>query len=899
MEKNIVSIYIDGQDRTLQIRDWDIWCGNQNKELMLTVTFHSGKKCSWSMTQCEIIPTETINEGLLTTTGKSVIRTPKKVQIYGKKFAVAYYPNNNKPYITNAKDIKLVPETTLKDDAVFKYFATVSQARIEQAKGADKVIAENVFRQLNKITTHPDTALHAYCFCENQIRVPLQSFIYPFGVNESQLQAVEKAFSSQISIIEGPPGTGKTQTILNIVANILLNQKTVVILSNNNSAVENIYEKLAKENLDYLVAKLGSKDNRNQFFETKQNPIIEQIMYTGDILKIDDKLNKLKVHLHAINQVALLKAQIDELLIEQQYLQEWQTENLITTPQAFNKYKLSPQKITDLLAYLNYLAEKRISFMDRVRLLFNFKIIRTSYMSDLEKRREFIYALQHFYYEKTLHDKNQQLAAYQLELEQNNFEYLLKDLTKASMMHFKDHLSRHIDLQATFNTGDYLLYFDKFTQRFPIIGSSTHSVINSLAEGALLDYVIIDEASQQDIIPGILGLGCAKNLIIVGDRKQLPHVPVEIQGQQPIKPPLEYYDSIKYSLLDSFIKLFQNKIPITLLREHYRCHPKIIQFCNKQFYDNQLIPMTEDNGEQVLSLINTAKGNHTRNFANQRELESICEVYTENNKTIGFITPYNNQVKLAQEYLSKEIIKATTHKFQGRECDEIIFSTVLDKKNESQRQISFVDDPHLINVAVSRAKDKFTLTTGQEVFTKNNQSISALIRYIQYYADLTEIYDSPVISAFDLLYDEYDKSLEKLNAKLNPKDSKYKSEQIVAQLLRELLTQETYKSIKFHMQIKLEQLVIQHVDIFSPREKEFMKNGASCDFVLYYKVGKAPLGVIEVDGYQHNTAIQTERDNLKDAILEKAGIPLLRLKTTDSNIVNKIAEFLDQCIYSI
>lgn len=896
----MVSIYIDGQDRTHQICDWNVWCGNQHNELMLTVTFHSGKKYSLAMTRCEIIPTQVINGGLLTTRGKSVIRAPEKILIYGEKIAVAYYPNNNKPYITNAKEIKCVSETTLKDEAVFKYFVTVTQTRIEQAKEFDRPIAENVLRQLNKITSHPDNVLHAYCCGKSQtdIITPIQHFIYPFGVNESQLQAVERAFSSQMSIIEGPPGTGKTQTILNIVANILLNQKTVVILSNNNSAVENIYEKLAKENLDYLVAKLGSKDNRNQFFETKKDPVIEQVMYRGDIQTINNKLNQLKAHLHAKNQEALLKAQIAELLIEQQYLQEWRTENLITTPKALNKYKLSPQKITDLLAYLNYLAEKRISLMDRVCLLFNFRIIRTSYMSNLEQRRELIYALQHFYYEKTLNEKRQQLATYQQELEQHNFEHLLKELTKVSMLHLKNHLSRHIDLQATFNAGDYNQSFDKFMQRFPIIGSSTHSVINSLAKGALLDYVIIDEASQQDIIPGILGLGCAKNLIIVGDRKQLPHVPVEIKGQQPINPPKDYYDCIKYSLLDSFLGLFQGKIPITLLREHYRCHPKIIQFCNKQFYDNQLIPMTEDKGEQALSLINTAKGNHTRNFANQRELESICEVYTENNKTVGFITPYNNQVNLAKKYLSEEIIKATTHKFQGRECDEIIFSTVLDKKLGSQRQISFVDDPHLINVAVSRAKDKFTLTTGPEVFSKNNQSISALIRYIQYYADISEIYDSPVISAFDLLYDEYDKSLEKLNAKLSTKDSEFKSEQIVAQLLRELLTQEAYKFIKFHMQIKLEQLVIQHVDIFSLREKEFMEQGASCDFVLYYKVGKTPLGVIEVDGYQHNTVIQTGRDNLKNAILEKAEIPLLRLKTTDSNIENKIAEFLDQCIYS-
>lgn len=53
--------------------------------------------------------------------------------------------------------------------------------------------------------------------------------IFPFGFNLSQKDATEKALSEQISVIEGPPGTGKTQTILNIIANAIINRKTVRI----------------------------------------------------------------------------------------------------------------------------------------------------------------------------------------------------------------------------------------------------------------------------------------------------------------------------------------------------------------------------------------------------------------------------------------------------------------------------------------------------------------------------------------------------------------------------------------------------------------------------------------------------------------------------------------------
>ncbi|NVL47951.1 DUF2726 domain-containing protein, partial [Pseudomonas syringae pv. actinidiae] len=74
----------------------------------------------------------------------------------------------------------------------------------------------------------------------------------------------------------------------------------------------------------------------------------------------------------------------------------------------------------------------------------------------------------------------------------------------------------------------------------------------------------------------------------------------------------------------------------------------------------------------------------------------------------------------------------------------------------------------------------------------------------------------------------------------------------------------------------------------------FMRNGARCDFVLYFKVGKSPLGVIEVDGGHHNDAVQIERDAAKDSILSKCGIPLLRLRTIESRIEEKVAAFLDQ-----
>ena len=74
-------------------------------------------------------------------------------------------------------------------------------------------------------------------------RKSITAEIYPFGLNFSQKAATTNALSSCISVIEGPPGTGKTQTILNIIANIVLQNKTVAVVSGNNSATTNVLEK--------------------------------------------------------------------------------------------------------------------------------------------------------------------------------------------------------------------------------------------------------------------------------------------------------------------------------------------------------------------------------------------------------------------------------------------------------------------------------------------------------------------------------------------------------------------------------------------------------------------------------------------------------------------------------
>lgn len=68
-----------------------------------------------------------------------------------------------------------------------------------------------------------------------------------------------------------------------------------------------------------------------------------------------------------------------------------------------------------------------------------------------------------------------------------------------------------------FDIKNYKRNINKFLERFPVVLSTTYSLRNSIPEGFMFDYVIMDEASQVDLLAGSLALACAKNAIIVGD----------------------------------------------------------------------------------------------------------------------------------------------------------------------------------------------------------------------------------------------------------------------------------------------------------------------------------------------------------------------------------------------
>ena len=69
----------------------------------------------------------------------------------------------------------------------------------------------------------------------------------PKEINYQEIFASYGLKPKQKYLFCGPPGTGKTQTILNLVTNLIYRGLKCAIVSNNNTAIDNIFEKLEEE----------------------------------------------------------------------------------------------------------------------------------------------------------------------------------------------------------------------------------------------------------------------------------------------------------------------------------------------------------------------------------------------------------------------------------------------------------------------------------------------------------------------------------------------------------------------------------------------------------------------------------------------------------------------------
>lgn len=727
--------------------------------------------------------------------------------------------------------------------------------------------------------------------------------IFPFGCNNSQYKAVKNALEKQISVIQGPPGTGKTQTILNIIANILLQGKTVQIVSNNNSATENVYEKLSssKYNLGFVAATLGKSENKKAFIEHQDGKYPDFSTWKSEEnhndlqKKVADQSNQLKTVFDKQEQLACLKQEYSQLITEQEYFNQYVLETDVDIENVKSWKKLTSKQWMTLWQECQMISEtkKKIGVGFKIKGFLKYGILDGDlYKQDISR---IITTFQLMYYRARQVEISAEIASIEKYLNSTNMD-LLEDLCNKSMVILKDKLARKytgIVNRKVFVEDDLWKEPYDILAEYPVILSTTFSSRNSLNSEVVYDYVIMDEASQIDIATGALALSCARNVVIVGDTKQLPNVVTEdikakataIFDSFNVDEGYRYTNSFLQSILDVMPNVTQ-----TLLKEHYRCHPKIINFCNQKFYRGELIIMTSDNGEEdVLSVVKTVEGNHERDHYSQRQIDviknEIIPKYVSDMQDTGIITPYKNQVEALSREI-KGIDAATVHKFQGKEKENIIISTVDDEISD------FADDPYLINVAVSRAKKKLMLVvTGNEQTKERN--ITDLIEYIQY--NNFEVTESKIYSIFDYLYKQYSKERIAFLQK-HKKISEYDSENLMFSLIEDIITDDKYSSLDVVCHFPLNML-IKNPELLNEQECKYAMNPAThLDFIIYNRICKKPVLTIEVDGYEYHKedTEQASRDLMKNHIMELYEIPLLRFKTNGSCEKEKIIEKLNE-----
>lgn len=277
---------------------------------------------------------------------------------------------------------------------------------------------------------------------------------------------------------------------------------------------------------------------------------------------------------------------------------------------------------------------------------------------------------------------------------------------------------------------------------------------------------------------------------------------------------------------------------------------------------------------------------------NQRQIdvikEDILPKYSEAEiAKLGIIAPYNNQTDAIRSQIPG-IDAATVHKYQGREKDNIIISTV---DNEIT---SFADDANMLNVAISRAKKKLAVVlSGNE--QPENSNLVSLLKYIQYNNFTVE--ESKVNSIFDFFYTKDTEAKFKYLKAAN-KISKYDSENAMNALLTNIFEEPKYSKFSFVFEMPLKDVVNKNYMGELPEELSTFANRscAHVDFTVFNRVTKEILFGIEVDGYNYHKkgSRQAERDLKKNVIFDQIGLPLLRLSTKGSGEEGKIKAQLDK-----
>src|SRR5690606_7298694 len=196
------------------------------------------------------------------------------------------------------------------------------------------------------------------------------------------------------------------------------------------------------------------------------------------------------------------------------------------------------------------------------------------------------------------------------------------------------------------------------------------------------------------------------------------------------------------------------------------------------------------------------------------------------------------------------------------------------------------------NVAVSRAIEQLILVVNGNGSEKDS-NIADLIRYIEY--NNFSVIQSELNSIFDFLYKGYEEKRAEVISRRG-RVSRFDSENLMYALIKEVLASPTFSKYDVLSHFPMRNL-IRDFSRLNKNERMYATHPLThLDFLIYNKLGKIPVLAIEVDGFDYHKfgTRQEERDRVKDRILEKYNVPLLRFSTNGSNEKIKLTKKLSE-----
>jgi superfamily I DNA and/or RNA helicase len=127
-------------------------------------------------------------------------------------------------------------------------------------------------------------------------KIPSNIFFSPFDFDSSQLQAIKAAKDGKNFIIQGPPGTGKTQTISNIISELVAEGKKVLFVAEKKVAIDAVLKNFSKVGLEKIFLDLHDK-------KSKSKDIVAQVIDSIDFFRYENySRHNAEAHLETLDQ---------------------------------------------------------------------------------------------------------------------------------------------------------------------------------------------------------------------------------------------------------------------------------------------------------------------------------------------------------------------------------------------------------------------------------------------------------------------------------------------------------------------------------------------------------------------------------------------------------------------